>query len=78
MESMNNKVKAALSAVYVLLGIWIMCFQFHNVWGNLEASFLWATPPFVFGVIHIKKHITKEAHAHCAEHCSHNKDDNDS
>jgi len=34
----------AVDIVYALVVAWILIFQTSNVWGNLEASFIWAYP----------------------------------
>lgn len=61
-------LKISLVAVYVLSVAWICIFQTKNVFGNLEASYIWAAPAVGGGIfklhsIHrdVKKH-NKENH----------------
>jgi hypothetical protein len=72
-----NKVGIALTAIYSIAGLCILVFQLHNVWGNLEASFLWAIPTFAASHFFLNKKITTTAHHHCDETCTYNKEHND-
>lgn len=66
-------LKIALATFYVLSVAWICIFQTKNVFGNLEASYIWACPVGVLALLGHKKLQT--IHADVKKHNKENHDD---
>jgi hypothetical protein len=54
-----NKVGILISLLFLAGAAWILTFQFGNVWGNLEASYLCYIPTFVTSHIILHRKINK-------------------
>jgi hypothetical protein len=44
-----SKRGIVLSALYAVTAVFLLIFQFNNVWSNLESDFLLGAPAFIAG-----------------------------
>jgi hypothetical protein len=66
-------LKIAAGITYILSAAWICIFQTSNVFGNLEASYIWACPAAVLALLAHNK--LRTIHADVKKHNKENHDD---
>lgn len=54
-----NKLGMLLSVAFISSAAWIFIVDFHTVWPNIEASYVWAVPGFVVSHVILHRKINK-------------------